>query len=226
MPRHARISPDGFFQHVINRGDHREDIFHKAADFAAFLALMTEAAWRVPMRIIAYCIMRNHFHLLLWPYHGSDVSAYMQILMNLHIQRYVRHYPPSSPGHIYQGRYRNVLVQGGPDLWKVARYVEANPVAAHIVRRAEDYKWSSAWRWASRPGRPALHPEPIVHSREWLEFVNEPLGVDIVASIEHAVRKGLPIGDEEWVRRVVADHGLQHTTRGRGRPRVYETVDF
>jgi putative transposase len=226
MPRHARISPDGFFQHVINRGDHREDIFHKSADFAAFQALITEAAWRVPMRIIAYCIMRNHFHLLLWPYRGSDLPAYMQLVMNLHIQRYLRHYPPSSPGHIYQGRYRNVLVEDGPDLWKVARYVDANPVAAGIVRRAEDYKWSSASRLANRPGRPALHPEPIVRSREWLDFVNAPLGADVVARIEQSVRKGLPIGSDDWVRRVVAQYGLVHTTRDRGRPRVYETLDL
>jgi putative transposase len=73
MPRHNRVSPDGFVQHVLNRGDHRETLFHKPGDFRAFLLVVAEAACRIPMRILAYCIMRNHFHLLLWPYQGDDL---------------------------------------------------------------------------------------------------------------------------------------------------------
>jgi len=224
MPRHARISPDGFVHHVINRGDHRETIFHKPPDFAAFLALMTEAACQIRMRILAYCIMRNHFHFLLWPRQGSDLSAYMQLLMNLHIQRYLKHYPPASRGHIYQGRYRNVIVQNGAGLLTVARYIEANPIAAGLVRRAEDYKWSSASRLASRPGRPALEPGVIDRSKEWRRFVNEPVSAESFEDLEGCIRKGTPIGDPEWRARVVAEHGLIHTTRDRGRPRVYDVV--
>jgi putative transposase len=226
MPRHARISPDGFVQHVINRGDHRETIFHRPADFAAFLALMAEAAWRVPMRILAYCIMRNHLQHPLWPHKGSDLSAYMQALMNLHIQRYLKHYPPESPGHIYQGRYHNVIVEDGPDVLKVARYVEANPVAARIVRRAEDYKWSSISRLAERPGRPKLESTRIQRDRQWVRFVNEPLSAESVQQIEQGIRKGLPIGSQQWRERVVAEYGLQHTVRSKGRPRVYDTVEL
>ena len=226
MPRHARISPDGFVQHVINRGDHRETIFHKAADFAAFLALMAEATARVPMRILAYCIMRNHFHLLLWPHRGTDLSAYMQLLMNLHIQRYLKHYPPASPGHIYQGRYRNVLVEDGSDVLKVARYIEANPVAAGIVRRAEDYKWSSISPLARRRGRPALEPTLVERTGEWRKFVNEPLAAESVQQIEDGIRKGIPIGSAAWRAQVVAEHGLQHVMRSRGRPRVYDVVEL
>ncbi|HTI37544.1 MAG TPA: transposase [Vicinamibacterales bacterium] len=224
MPRRARISPDGFVQHVINRGDHRETIFHTRADFAAFLAFMAAAARRVPMRILAYCIMRNHFHLLLWPYKGIDLSAYMQLLMNLHIQRYLRQHRPSSPGHIYQGRYRNVIVQSGPEVLRVARYVEANPLVAGLVKRADDYKWSSLWRFAERPGRPKLEPDVIERSRAWLQFVHESIGEESTAEIGRRIKKGLPIGDDEWTARVVAAHGLQHATRGPGRPRVYEVL--
>lgn len=224
MPRHARISPDGYVQHVINRGDHRETIFHKPADFAAFIALMVEAADRIAMRLVAYCVMRNHFHLLLWPHRGSDLPAYMQVLMNLHIQRYLRHYPPASSGHIYQGRYRNVIVQRGADVLKVARYVEANPVAAGLVGRAEDYEWSSLSRLADDPGRPMLDPTLVTRSAEWRRFVNEPSSPESVGHIEQCIRRGCPIGDAAWTDRIVVEHGLEHTIRGKGRPRMYQTV--
>lgn len=226
MPRHARISPDGFVQHVLNRGDHRETLFHKTADFAAFLRVLTAAGLKVPMRILAYCIMRNHFHLLLWPYKGSDLSAYMQVVMNVHIQRYRQHYPPSSNGHIYQGRYRNVLVQDGAAVRRVARYIEANPLAAGVVRRAEDYRWSSLSPHASDPDRPEVYagPDAIARTSDWIEFVNAPVSYELTAQIQRSVRRGTPFGDEAWVQRVVAQHGLAHTLREPGRPRVYETV--
>src|SRR5687767_13967749 len=144
MPRHRRISPDGYVQHVLNRGDHRETIFFKAGDFRAFLAIVAESARRVGMRILAYCIMRNHFHLVVWPHAGNDLPVFMQLLMNLHIQRYLRHYRPESPGHIYQGRYTNSIVQSDHHVLRVMRYVEANALSAGLVRCAEDYKWSSA----------------------------------------------------------------------------------
>jgi putative transposase len=224
MPRHGRIAPDGFIQHVMNRGDHRETIFHKPADFHAFLALMAQSARRVAMRILAYCIMRNHFHLLLWPYHGVDLSAYMQVLMNLHIQRYLLHYPPCSPGHIYQGRYTNSLVQDGASFLTVMRYVEANALAARIVSRAEDYPWSSASPHASDPDRPLLAEGPIQKPADWLDFINAPGSAELTEKVHRAARRGAPIGDEAWTNRMVTAFGLDHTLRDRGRPRSYEVV--
>jgi putative transposase len=161
MPRHRRCSPDGFVQHVLNRGDHRETIFHKPSDFRAFLAIVAEAAQRVAIRILAYCIMRNHFHLVLWPYAGNDLPVFMQVLMNLHIQRYLQHYRPPSPGHIYQGRYTNAVVQSDHHLLRVIRYVEANALSARLVARAEHYKWSSASPHRADDGRPELSDWPV-----------------------------------------------------------------
>src|SRR5262249_10833934 len=138
MPRHRRVSPDGFVQHVLNRGDHRETLFHKAGDFRAFLVVLAETACRIPMRILAYCIMRNHFHLLLWPYEGADLPFFMHMLMSLHIGRYLRHYPPASPGHIYQGRYTNPIVETGPSVLAAANDLEANRLNAGLVTRPQD----------------------------------------------------------------------------------------
>jgi len=224
MPRHARVSPDGFVQHVVNRGDHRDTIFHKPPDFRAFLAVIAEAAYRIPMRILAYCIMRNHFHLVLWPYEGKDLPVFMQQVMNMHINRYLRHYPPSSQGHIYQGRYANPLVETGAALLRVIRYVEANALSAGLVKRAEHYKWSSVSPHARDAGRPALAEWPIVRPANWLEYVNTPTPEDETKALQRAVRRGAPYGSDEWANAVAAGYGLESTLRPRGRPRVYETV--
>lgn len=218
MPRHPRVSPDGLVQHVLNRGDHRETIFFKAADFRAFLRVVDESAQRVDMRILAYCIMRNHFHLVVWPQAGSDLPVFMQLLMNLHIQRYLRHYRPESPGHIYQGRYTNAIVQADHHLFRVLRYVEANARSAGIVLRAEDYKWSSASPYASDPGRPRLSEGPVVKPADWLTYVNSRQSSREVRAIRSSASRGAPYGAPKWVTRVAEQYDLTHTLRKCGRP--------
>jgi len=225
MPRHARVSPDGFVQHVLNRGDHRETIFHKPPDFRAFLRVLAEAADRTSMRILAYCIMRNHFHLLLWPLAGEDLSVFMQLLMNIHLRRYLRHYVPASPGHVYQGRYTNSIVEHAESLPRVARYIESNAKSAGIVARAEDYPWSSASPHAADPERPALAEWPIPKPVRWLAYVNTPTPADEWKGIQRSIRRGAPIGSPEWIQAVAKIHGLEHTLTEPGRPRVYENFD-
>jgi REP-associated tyrosine transposase len=224
MPRQRRVSPDGYVQHVINRGDHRETIFHKPADFRAFLAIIAEVAYKIPMRILAYCIMRNHFHLLLWPYKGSDLPDFMQVVMNTHIRRYILHYRPAAPGHIYQGRYHNPLVETSQSLTHVAKYIEANPKSAGLVRRVEHYRWSSASPHANDSGRPVLAEWPIERPANWLEYVNSPTPSDELTRIHRSIRRGSPYGSDEWIKAVAAAHRLERTLRDPGRPRVYETL--
>ena len=103
---------------------------HTIDDFIVFLSLIAEAACRVPMRILAYCVMRNHFHLLLWPYAGDDLPRFMHMLMVLHINRHRYRHPPESPGHIYQSRYTNVIVEHGRSIVSVAKYIECNAMNA------------------------------------------------------------------------------------------------
>jgi len=223
MPRHKRVSPDGFVQHVLNRGDHRETLFHKPADFRAFLAIVTQTASRVAMRILAYCIMRNHFHLVLWPYEGADLPRFMQVLMNLHIHRYLRHYPPPSPGHIYQDRYTNVLVQNDAHFYRLVRYVEANAKSAGVVQRAEDYKWSSASPFSSDPDRPVIAEWPSPKPSNLTDLVNEPIALQDLQHIQRSGRRGAPYGSDEWAQTIAKQYDLEHTLRSRGRPKVYES---
>ena len=103
MPRPLRPIDDGLIYHVINRGNNRQDVFHKPADFQAFLAALADLKDRKPFELFGYCLLNNHFHLLLRP-KGASISRIMQSLLVSHTQRYHRHY--RSGGHIWQGRFK------------------------------------------------------------------------------------------------------------------------
>jgi len=102
MPRGARVVADNEVYHLLNRGNGRADVFHKPGDFEAFINLVVEAKERYPVKVIAYCLMSNHFHLLVRPQRGEELSRWVQWLMTSHVRRYHRHH--GSSGHVWQGR--------------------------------------------------------------------------------------------------------------------------
>jgi putative transposase len=99
MPRNPRASQGGYWYHVLNRGNGRRTIFHNDGDFAAFVQLLRQAGARPSVRLLAYCLMPNHFHRALWPQADGDLSASMRWLLTAHVRRYHQHYPSS--GHVY-----------------------------------------------------------------------------------------------------------------------------
>ena len=101
MPRPVRTTTADYCFHVISRGNGRAEVFHKNDDYAAFLRLINEANERLPMRLLAYCLMVNHIYLVLGAYADGDLSRWMQWLMTSHVRRYHRHYKGS--GHVWQG---------------------------------------------------------------------------------------------------------------------------
>ena len=95
MPRTARASVGGVCYHVINRGNGRARVFHKDRDFQAFTDLFEPACERLPMRILAWCLIPNHFHLVVWPLNDGDLSRWMQWLLTAHVRRYHQHHRTS-----------------------------------------------------------------------------------------------------------------------------------
>ena len=170
MPRGARDALGGYCYHVLNRGNGRRTVFRKDGDFAAFRKLLREAGERVDVRLLAYCLMPNHFHLALWPRRDGDLSAYMMWLTTAHVRRYHQHY--HSSGHVWQGRYRSFPIQEDDHLLTVHRYIERNPVRAGLVKRAQDWLWSSAA--AVREDQPVLDAGPVPRPSHWLSYVNQP----------------------------------------------------
>ena len=108
MPRTIRASAGGYCYHVLNRGNARSEVFHTDADYEAFLRLDAEAALRVPMRVLGYCLMPNHFHLVARPHHDGDLSRYMHWLMNAQVHRHAAVH--RTTGHVWQGRFKAFAV--------------------------------------------------------------------------------------------------------------------
>ena len=155
MPRTARACLGGYTYHVLNRGNARATVFHKPADYDAFIEMMAEASLRHPMRILAYCLMPNHFHLALWPCADGDLSRWMHWLLTAHVGRYLRHY--HSSGHIWQGRFKAFPTEEDEHLLTVLRYIERNPLRP-------------AWLTGPRRGRGracAGWPSPIRRPSGW-----------------------------------------------------------
>jgi putative transposase len=219
MPRTIRASAADICYHVLNRGNARGTVFHNANDYAAFIRLMEEAGSRVPMRILAYCLMPNHFHLVLWPSGDGDLSRWMQWLLTSHVRRYRRHY--SGSGHVWQGRFKAFPIQSDEHLLTVMRYVERNPVRAPsiAVSSACMWPWSSAQRATSRDERPQLDPGPVPRRPDWLEWVDKPLSHGDELAVRNCVSRGAPFGDRSWTSEIAERLGLEASLRPRGRPK-------
>src|SRR5271157_2499792 len=104
MPRTARASVGGMWNHALSRGNRREAVFHKDEDYAEFVEAMVDARTRLPVDVLGYCLKPNHFHLVLRPKADGDLGRWMQWLLTAHARRYHRHYGTS--GHVWQGRFK------------------------------------------------------------------------------------------------------------------------
>jgi REP-associated tyrosine transposase len=207
--------------HVLNRGNGRAEVFHKERDYAAFLELLVDANERLPMRLLGYVLMPNHFHLVLWPKGDGDLSRWMQWLMTSHVRRYHRHYHGS--GHVWQGRFKAFPIEQDEHLLTVLRYVERNALHARMVRRAENWPWSSL-AWRLRGGvRPAMLAEwPLACPRDWLAHVNSVQNEAEELAVQQSIARGAPFGDKRWIERTAVRLGLESSLRPRGRPRKAE----
>ena len=182
---------------------------------------MAEAAVRRPMRLLAYCLMPNHFHLALWPRQDGDLSRWMHWLMTAHVRRYLRHY--RSSGHVWQGRFKAFPIQEDEHLLTVLRYIERNPLRAGLVERAEAWPWSSL-RWLAAPERAPVRLEAgtVPRGTLWIEGVNAATA-DIEAAVERvreSIRRDRPYGLDGWMRATARELGLEYSLRPRGRPRA------
>ena len=223
MPRTARAAVGGICYHVINRGNGRMKVFHSDEDHRGFLDLLLAANERVSMRLLSFCLMSNHFHLVLWPRDDGDLSRYMQWLLTSHVRRYHRQRGGRSSGHVWQGRFKAFPIQQDVHLLTAMRYVERNPLRANLVKRAEEWPWSSAWR--GQPKHPAglLADGPVDLPREWLRRLNTPQTEAEEAAVRRSIVRGTPLGTESWTLRTAAKLDLVSTIRPRGRPRLEQT---
>jgi putative transposase len=222
MPRIARRAPGGIAYHVLNRANGRLRLFKQDGDYLAFEAVLLDAAARVPgARVLAWCLMPNHFHLVLWPTRDGELTAFMRWLTLTHAQRWKHAHAAVGHGHLYQGRFKSFPVQSDGHLLNVLRYVERNPVRANLARRAQDWRWGSCFARGQRSHAlgPVLADWPVRRPPDWLAWVNAPQTPAEEAAMKAHIARGRPLGDADWTAHMVRALGLQQTLRPRGRPK-------
>jgi putative transposase len=221
MPRQARVAPGAFVYHALNRAVARLPLFRKEADYTAFEQLLCQAQTRHPTRILAWCLMPNHWHFVLWPRADGELTAFVRWLAHTHAMRWHVAHRTVGCGHLYQGRFKSLPVQDDAHFLTVCRYVERNALTANLVSRAEEWRWGSLCvrHNGSRELQALLTELPLARPRNWVAAVNTPLSPRELEALRLCVARSRPFGDEAWQARTATRLGLLHTLRAEGRPR-------
>jgi putative transposase len=224
MGRPHRAAEGGLIYHVLNRANARATIFEDGGDYEGFQKVLAEAVARTEIRLLAYCVMPNHWHLIAWPQEDGVLSEFVGWLTLTHTQRWHAHRRSAGSGHVYQGRFKSFPVQDDEHFYTVARYVERNALRANLVQRAEQWPWCSLHRWLRGlvEDKELLAPWPSPRKANWVDHVNAPQTDRELQALRRSIARGSPFGDEVWIDRTVARLGLESTLRPRGRPKKPE----
>jgi putative transposase len=207
--------------HVLNRANARLPIFEKTADYEAFEQILAEGVERYQPRLLSYCLMPNHWHLVVWPEEDGLLSKFIGWITLTHTQRWHAHRHSAGTGHLYQGRFKSFPVQEDFHYLSVCRYTERNALRAGLVERAEAWRWSSLWRrtHGDAATQAILSKGPVKRPNDWLRTVNRSQTAGELAAIRRCAARGVPYGGPRWTDRAVAELGLETTLRPRGRPK-------
>ena len=225
MARVARVVLPGLPHHVLQRGVRSLAIFHSDADWQAYVQLLATFTARHGVQVWAWCLMTNHVHLVLVP---TQERSLARAIGETH-RRYTRavNFREKVRGHLFQERFHSFPIQDDRHLLAVVRYVECNPVRAHMVARAVDHPWSSARHHATGASDRLVRTSPIQQlAPDWARVLQEaelPLAV-----IRRHVRTGRPWGTTDWVRGLEQQLGRSLRPRKggwpKGRPRREKPV--
>jgi putative transposase len=222
MSRPPRNAEGGLVYHALNRANAGLVMFDDDDDYGPFERVLDEAVTRYEMRLLAYCVLPSHFHLVVCPHADGDLSRFMRWLTMTHTQRWHAKRRSAGSGHLYQGRFKSFPVQDDAHFVTVCRYVEANALRAGLVERAEDWRWGSLWRRSvaqrGSPG-PRLSPWPVARPRGWVGRVNGPMSAAEEEAMQRSIRRSQPFGGSDWQARTAERLGLTSTLRPLGRPR-------
>lgn len=207
--------------HCINRANGRLEIFTSDFFYKDFEYLLDEARQLYSVQILAYVLMPNHWHLLLYPVENGHLSAFMGWLSTSHTRRYHTQTKTIGGGHLYQGRYKSFLVENDAHLLSVLKYIERNPVRARLAKSLEQWRWGSAYRrlCGTAKEKKLLGNSPVPLPRNYHTWLGYAEPSEELAQIRHSIQKGTPYGSDSWVDTMIATHELEHTSRGRGRPK-------
>ena len=218
MPRTARVDIANYPYHVINRAVMRLEIFDKASEYQQFQELLEKSLEETDMQLLAYVIMSNHWHLLLYPKKDGDLGRFMHHLTNAHTRKVKSQTKTIGTGPLYQGRYKSFVIQDDTHLLTVLKYIERNPVRAGVVKKVQDWRWGSAWERIHN-SKSFLSESPTRLPKDYIQWVNTPEQSELLSTIRSSVNKGRPYGGDKWIDMTVKQFGLEQTLRSPGRPR-------
>lgn len=221
MARSARTDIGNIPYHVLNRAVGRFKIFSTPNDYLLFLDVLHQAQKELDMRVLAYVLMPNHWHLALYPRLDGDLGLFMHKLTNAHTRKVHTQTGTIGTGPLYQGRYKSFLIEEDRHLLTVIKYIERNPVRAKLSKTCEEYRWGSAWlrKNGTDIQQKLLSELPVEFPKNYIKWINEPDTVQDIERLHTSVQRGAPFGNDLWVDHMVKKHELESTIRMPGRPR-------
>ena len=185
MPRRYIPLLGGVVYHVTNRARAGLVLFDSRTAYLAFIDLIIETLAVQPVRLLAFCIMSNHWHFLLWPDTDVAVRRFAGRLTMVHALRFNKLRGLSGP--VYPKRFEARPVQSGASLCRVGRYIERNPCAAGLVVTPSEYPWSSA---AAQGSPVPLSAWPTPRPRDWKRFIAQPVETTELMRIREELKRG------------------------------------
>jgi putative transposase len=219
MPRIARIVGAGYPHHIIERGNNRERVFRGSRDYEEYLSFLLKYSGEKEATVLAYCLMPNHVHLLVRPSDEEGLAKMMQAV-TLCYSKYFNG-ENGRTGRLWECRYYSTVIDGDSYLWTVSRYIENNPVRAGMVKRPEDYPYSSARAHILGRENPLLR-EPLFDKsglNEYRKFIRSEQEKKVIEEIRKQTRSGKPLGGAEFLLTLSERLGCSLSFRPKGRPR-------
>jgi putative transposase len=178
---------------------------------------MVAAMHRFPIRLLAYYLMLNHWHMVLWPRKDGEVTAFLRWLTLTNSQRLHAHRRTTGYGHIYQGRFKSFPIEQDQSLLNVLRYVERNALRANLVDQAQDWRWCSLWRKLNGDRKSLMSAWPLGRPENWVDWVNGAQTEAEIDALRKCVNRGTPYSSETWKTRIANALGLESSLQSRGR---------
>jgi len=218
MPRIARAIATGFPHHITQRGNYRQNIFESKVDYLKYLDWLKTYSRKYSLKIWAYCLMKNHVHFIAVPMEADSMARAFNTLHMRYSQYFNKKH--STTGHLWQGRFYSCVLDE-IHLFAGIRYVENNPVRAGVVKRADEYRWSSARNHVQRKSDPVLSDDCYLLEKikDWSAYLEEREDVALVEALRRNTLTGRPCGNDAFVLKIEEMLNRKLIALPRGRPR-------
>jgi len=227
MPRQARIILNNTAHHIVQRGHNRQAVFIEDADYQYYIDTLKEWKEELGVKVYGYCLMTNHVHLIIDPCNNNASLGKLMKRLAGRQTRYVNRLERRS-GSLWEGRYKSSPIETDCYLLACCRYVDLNPVKAGMVKRAEDYVWSS---YAQKIGFDddkwldddicylALSEDIEERQQRYIDYVNKGSPENERQFICHSLQRGQLTGTDRFIKEVEQRLDIRIENRAPGRPK-------